>query len=243
MSSGEYKRKGNPPLAHLAVIMDGNGRWASLRGLERKEGHKAGATNIRKLCEACQARGIGTLSLFAFSTENWSRPKSEIDALFEIARDFFGTSFSSFSSMGIRLKVIGSREKLPVALKVMIDSAEKANPDKYSLTLNLAVNYGGRWDITQAATSIAEDCIKGVLTTGQVDEGALEKRLCTAGQPPVDLLVRTSGEQRISNFLIWQTAYAELYFTERHWPDFDEEELDKALAEYGRRTRKFGGLA
>ncbi|HNV34587.1 MAG TPA: polyprenyl diphosphate synthase [Bacillota bacterium] len=232
-----------PVPAHVAIIMDGNGRWAAARGLERKEGHRAGASNIIKICRACQERGIATLSLFAFSTENWSRPKTEIDALFEIASDYFSGQFTDFPGMGIRLNVIGSRKDLPVALRAMITKAEKANPRAYSLTLNMAVNYGGKWDIMQSARKLAEKCIAGGMMPSDIDEAALEEGLSTSGQPPVDLLIRTSGEQRISNFLIWQCAYSELYFTAKHWPDFDETELDAALSEYARRTRKFGGLA
>ncbi len=229
--------------AHLAIIMDGNGRWAAARGLERKEGHKAGASNIMRICGACQERGIATLSLFAFSTENWARPKSEIDALFDIASDYFSNSFLKFPSMGIRLNVIGSRKELPGPLKIMIAKAEKANPKSYSLTLNMAVNYGGKWDITQSAKKMAERCLVGGMLPSEINEQALEQGLSTSGQPLVDLLIRTSGEQRISNFLIWQCAYSELYFTAKHWPEFDEAELDAALEEYSRRTRKFGGLA
>ncbi len=228
---------------HLAIIMDGNGRWAQSKGLERRDGHREGAANVLRICKACQDRGIGTLSLFAFSTENWSRPKGEIDALFEIAKDYFANYFVRFPQMGIRLNVIGSRDKLPQALKTMISMSEKANPSKYTLTVNIAANYGGRWDIAQAARRLAEKCAAGDMEASQIDEQALEAELKTAGQPPVDLLIRTSGEQRISNFMIWQCAYSEFYFTKKHWPEFDEHELDMAIKEYANRTRKFGGLA
>ncbi|HOA15950.1 MAG TPA: polyprenyl diphosphate synthase [Bacillota bacterium] len=228
---------------HLAIIMDGNGRWAQSKGLERRDGHREGAANVLRICKACQDRGIGTLSLFAFSTENWSRPKGEIDALFEIAKDYFANYFVRFPQMGIRLNVIGSRDKLPQALKTMISMSEKANPSKYTLTVNIAANYGGRWDIAQAARRLAEKCAAGDMEASQIDEQALEAELKTAGQPPVDLLIRTSGEQRISNFMIWQCAYSEFYFTKKHWPEFDEHELDLAIKEYANRTRKFGGLA
>lgn len=228
---------------HLAIIMDGNGRWAQSKGLERRDGHREGAANVLRICKACQDRGITTLSLFAFSTENWSRPKGEIDALFDIAKDYFTNYFVKFPQMGIRLNVIGSREKLPQAMKTMISMSEKANPTKYTLTVNIAANYGGRWDIAQAARKLAEKCVSGQIKPSEIDETALEAELRTADQPPVDLLVRTSGEQRISNFMIWQCAYSEFYFTKKHWPEFDDKELDTAILEYANRTRKFGGLA
>ena len=228
---------------HLAIIMDGNGRWAQSKGLERRDGHREGAANVLRICKACQDRGITTLSLFAFSTENWSRPKGEIDALFDIAKDYFTNYFVKFPQMGIRLNVIGSREKLPQAMKTMISMSEKANPTKYTLTVNIAANYGGRWDIAQAARKLEEKCVSGQIKPSEIDEAALEAELRTADQPPVDLLIRTSGEQRISNFMIWQCAYSEFYFTRKHWPEFDDKELDSAILEYANRTRKFGGLA
>lgn len=229
--------------AHLAIIMDGNGRWAKARGLDRSDGHRAGASNVIKLAQACQTRGISVLSLFAFSTENWKRPKSEIDALFSIAADYFSNSFSKFPGMGIRLKVIGERKNLPRALKLMIEKAERANPKEYSLTLNMAVNYGGKWDIAKAAASLAERCCAGDMKPSDINEASMDTQISTSGQPPVDLLIRTGGERRISNFLIWQSAYSELYFSDKYWPDFDESELDLALAEFARRSRRFGGLA
>ncbi len=227
---------------HLAIIMDGNGRWAKARGLDRSQGHRAGADNILRIAEACKARGISTLSLFAFSTENWSRPKSEIEALMEIATEQFRSGFASFPRLGISLSVIGDVQRLPKALQAMIRQAERANPKEYSLKLLMAVNYGGRWDIARAAKALAEDCLAGGLKPSDISQEALEDRLSTKGQPPVDLLIRTGGEKRISNFLIWQSAYSELYFSEKHWPDFDEAELDRALAEYSGRNRRFGGL-
>ena len=227
---------------HLAIIMDGNGRWAMARGLDRSRGHRAGADNILRIAEACKARGIGTLSLFAFSTENWSRPKSEIDALMNIASDQFRNGFASFPRMGISLSVIGDVMALPRTLRAMIRQAERKNPKEYSLKLLMAVNYGGKWDIAEAASSLAKECVAGVLKPSDITQEALEGRLSTKGQPPVDLLIRTGGEKRISNFLIWQSAYSELYFSEKHWPDFDEEELDRALSEYSGRNRRFGGL-
>lgn len=227
---------------HLAIIMDGNGRWAMARGLDRSQGHRAGADNILRIAEACKARGIGTLSLFAFSTENWSRPKSEIEALMNIASDQFRSGFASFPRMGISLSVIGDVKALPKTLRAMIRQAERNNPKEYSLKLLMAVNYGGKWDIAEAASSLAKECVAGSLNPTDITQEALEERLSTKGQPPVDLLIRTGGEKRISNFLIWQSAYSELYFSQKHWPDFDEDELDRALSEYSGRNRRFGGL-
>lgn len=240
MASGSSKAETTPK--HLAIIMDGNGRWAKARGLDRSQGHRAGADNILRIAEACKVRGIGTLSLFAFSTENWSRPRSEVQALMDIASDQFSKGFSSFPSMGISLSVIGDVEGLPKSLRTMIRQAERKNPKEHSLKLLMAVNYGGRWDIARAASSLAEECLAGGLSPSSITEGLLEERLSTKGQPPVDLLIRTGGEKRISNFLIWQSAYSELYFSEKHWPDFDEQELDRALSEYSGRNRRFGGL-
>jgi undecaprenyl diphosphate synthase len=227
---------------HVAIIMDGNGRWASARGLDRSEGHKAGASNIIRMAKAFQKRGISTLSLFAFSTENWSRPKQEVEALLDLAYDYFKSEFGQFPSMGISLKVIGDRKRLPLALRTMIAKSERSNPGVHSLTLNIAVNYGGKWDIAMAAARLAEKCRTGAIKSSEIDEAALESELSTAGQPPVDLLIRTGGEHRISNFLIWQSAYSELYFSTKYWPDFDETELDLALDEFSKRARRFGGL-
>jgi undecaprenyl diphosphate synthase len=240
MATGSSQEK--PAPRHLAIIMDGNGRWAKARGLDRSQGHRAGADNILRIAEACKARSIGTLSLFAFSTENWSRPKSEIDALMGIATDQFKGGFASFPGLGISLSVIGDLQRLPKALQTMIRQAERANPKEYSLKLLMAVNYGGRWDIAKAASELAEECVAGRLKTSDITQETLEGKLSTKGQPPVDLLIRTGGEKRISNFLIWQSAYSELYFSEKHWPDFDEAELDRALEEYSGRNRRFGGL-
>lgn len=227
---------------HLAIIMDGNGRWAQARGLNRSEGHRAGADNITKIAKACQKQGINVLSMFAFSTENWSRPKDEIDTLMKIAADQFQGGFSQFPSMGISLSVIGKIDGLPGAMRKMIARAIKANPNKYTLKLNMAVNYGGRWDIVNAAAMLARECEAGSFNPAEIDEASFEARLSTAGQPPVDLLIRTGGERRISNFLIWQSAYSELYFSDKYWPDFDERELEAALTDYARRSRRFGGL-
>lgn len=227
---------------HVAIIMDGNGRWANERMLDRSEGHKAGASNVIRIARHCQGRGVGTLSLFAFSTENWKRPKAEIDTLFSIATEYFRDHFSGFPSMGIRLNIIGDRKRLPLPFRSMIEKAERANPASHSLLINLALNYGGKWDIANAASMLADKCLKAEIRPADVDESALEKHLSTSGQPPVDLLIRTGGERRVSNFMIWQSAYSELYFSDKYWPDFDEHELDLALADYASRSRRFGGL-
>lgn len=214
--------------------MDGNGRWASLRGLSRAEGHKAGARAVRSVVTHCRKLGIEYLTLYAFSSENWNRPAQEIASLFGLLLEFLQVETPLMEKNGIRLNVLGDLEKLPVAQKKALQWAMNRTENGSDMCLNLAINYGARAEIVHA--------FKNMLKAGisEVDEGTISDYLYTAGQPDPDLLIRTSGEQRLSNYLLYQCAYSEFYFTPVLWPDFDEAELDKAIKSYGERRRRFG---
>lgn len=225
---------------HVAIIMDGNGRWARRRHLPRVAGHRAGARVVRRIVEACVGRGIGYLTLFAFSSENWLRPADEVSLLMRLFSRTLREEEARLCEHGVRLTVIGDRTGLPTVLQDDIARVEASTAGGEGLHLIVAANYGGRWDIVQAARSLAVDAAAGRLDPAGIDEAAFAGRLATADAPPVDLLVRTGGERRISNFLLWQAAYAELYFADVLWPDFDADTLDEALAWYARRERRFG---
>ena len=232
---------------HLAVIMDGNGRWAEARGLPRIAGHRRGAESARRLVRAAAERGVPWLTLFCFSAENWRRPQDEIDALMEILRRGLHAELPELLRSGVRMRVIGSREHLPGDLLAMIDSGVEqseaaAESGGARLRLTLALGYGGRQDILRAAERWAGEVAAGRAEPGGLSEARFEELLQTAGQPAPDLLIRTGGEQRLSNFLLWQFAYSELVFSDRLWPDFRESDLDAALGEYARRERRFGGV-
>jgi len=228
---------------HVAVIMDGNGRWAKARGLPRNEGHKAGAESAARVAECCVEFGIPLLTLYAFSTENWRRPRAEVQFLMSNLRRFLQERREEFVERDIRLVAIGDVEGLPAAVRRELSRTEEATRDCGSLTLVTALNYGSRSEIAHAARSIAEDVRAGRIDPDAVDEALVEERLYTAGLPAVDLLIRTGGEMRISNFLLWQVSYAELYVTPTCWPDFDREAFLEALEEFARRERRFGGLS
>ena len=223
---------------HVAIIMDGNGRWAQQRGLPRAAGHRAGTENIRRVIERFTDHGAQYLTLYAFSTENWSRPQSEVRFLIRLLSYFIKKEVDNFVKNGVRLKMFGHVETLPPWLQKQIADALERTKDCDRLHLNLCFSYGGRDDIVGAVRQLIAD---GVSEEG-VTEEAIAARLYSAGQPDPDLIIRTAGDQRISNFLIWQASYAELYFTDTFWPDFGREDVDLALADYGRRKRKFGGL-
>ncbi|KMY65775.1 UDP pyrophosphate synthase [Desulfocarbo indianensis] len=225
---------------HLAVIMDGNGRWAKKRGWNRVRGHEEGSESVRVLVRACRRLGIGWLTLYAFSEENWARPQAEVTALMKLLNRFLKKERQEMLERGIRLNTIGETEKLPKATRELLSKTMAETAGGRDMTLTLALSYGGRQEITQAARRLAEDVKAGRLEPAAIDEAALAGRLYTAGMPDPDLLIRTSGEQRISNFLPWQTAYAEFYFTETLWPDFREPELMSALRAYAGRQRRFG---
>ena len=228
---------------HIGIIMDGNGRWAKKRGLPRQAGHAAGAQVFRKITKYCEKIGIQYLTVYAFSTENWSRPKDEVDAIMNLLREYLRESLKDFQSENIRTCFIGDFTPLADDIRELMREAEESTAHKTGMTLNIAINYGGRLEIAQAARSLAEDVKKGTLRPGDITEELLSRRIYTAGQPDPDLILRPSGEYRTSNFLLWQSAYAEYVFMEEIlWPDFTAADLDRAIAEYSRRNRRFGGL-
>jgi undecaprenyl diphosphate synthase len=225
---------------HLAIIMDGNNRWARREGFPGVAGHRAGAEVVRDIVQACETRGIRYLTLFAFSSENWGRPRAEVRALLALLSRYLRNEVAKLQSDGVQLRVIGRRDRFSARLQRLIADAEAATVAGERATLTLALDYGGRWDMTQVAKSIAHDIKEGRLDHADIDESLITARLSTAALPDPDLCIRTAGETRVSNFLLWQFAYAEFWFTEVLWPDFDESVLDLALADYAVRERRFG---
>ena len=225
---------------HIAVIMDGNGRWAAARGQQRIAGHRRGVEVLRKLLPLLVRRGVPYLTLFAFSSENWRRPRAEVSFLVELLAATIEREGKRLHANQVRLRVIGDLSRFPANLQRKIAESVELTRENRGLGLTVAINYGGRWDLTQACRSIAESVERGELPAGAVDAELLESRLCTDGLPEPDLFIRTGGERRISNFLLWQLAYTELYFTDVHWPDFNETHLDSALEFFARRQRRFG---
>ena len=224
---------------HLAIIMDGNGRWAKARGLPRLAGHRAGTENLRRILRACVKHGVKILTLYAFSTENWGRPAEEVRGLMTILEQVIEHELKELHEEGVRINHIGRAAGISPRLKKKIKQAVDLTQANTTLTLNVALNYGGRQEIIDAIRRILQDGIQ----PDQIDDALMNQYLYTAGQPDPDLIVRTSGEMRVSNFLIWQGAYAELYVTPTYWPDFDENELQLALAHYASRERRFGLVA
>lgn len=220
--------------------MDGNGRWARARGLPRAAGHKAGIGPVRVTIEQCGERRIEALTLFAFSSENWQRPTEEVSSLFGLFLDALDREIAELHEKGVRLRFIGERSRLSSALVSRMAAAEALTAHNGGLKLQVAVSYGGRWDLVQAARVLAERCARGELAPGAIDESMLGEALALGGLPDPDLFIRTGGERRISNFLLWNLAYAELYFTECLWPEFDAAELEAALEHFARRERRFG---
>lgn len=225
---------------HLAIIMDGNGRWAQRRHLPRVAGHRAGLDVVRKIVKACGERGIEVLSLFAFSSENWRRPQAEISYLMELFLNALDREAGKLHKNNIRLRVIGDASQFNDDLRAHIDKAQRLTENNTGLTLVIAAGYGGRWDIVQAVQQMAAKIASGDLSASAITADQLAQYLSCQDLPDPELLIRTSGEQRISNFLIWQLAYTELYFTDALWPDFNVEMLDLALAEFAGRQRRFG---
>ena len=221
--------------------MDGNGRWAQKRHMPRTVGHAKGAAGVKALVEYCAKQGIKCLTLFAFSTENWSRPADEVSTLMGLFVQYLEKEMAALAAAGVRLKVIGDVAGFPAELQTRIHAAEAATQYNQAITLCVAANYGGQWDVVQAVKNW--QTANPTLNAGQLTQDQLAQHLSTAGMPEVDLLIRTGGEQRISNFLLWQAAYAELYFTDTLWPDFAEAELNKALHWYATRQRRFGLVA
>jgi undecaprenyl diphosphate synthase len=226
--------------AHLAVIMDGNGRWAKKRMLRRIVGHQKGVETVRVIVEECSRLGIRYLTLFAFSAENWLRPKTEVKALMALLKQYIRGEITRMLQNDIRFNVIGNRADLPEDVNREIESAIERTANNRGMLLTLALSYGGRQEIVSAAKKLALEVAAGRLDPEAIDEGMLNGSLYTSGIPDPDLLIRTSGEMRISNFLLWQLAYAELYFTEVNWPDFDRNELARAFRDYQSRERRFG---
>lgn len=225
---------------HVAIIMDGNGRWAKRHRLRRIRGHRRGADSVREVVRACRELGVKVLTLFAFSTENWLRPKEEVIALMRLLEDYIDSELEEMIEKGIRLKVIGRPEDLPARVRGKIDNAIEKTAVNSDLTLNLALSYGGRSEILWAFRRLLERLREGELQDEELSEEILSECMYTSGLPDPDLLIRTSGECRVSNFLLWQIAYSEIYFTETLWPDFGKEELIKALLDYEKRERRFG---
>lgn len=225
---------------HVAVIMDGNGRWARRRLLNRVKGHEKGAETVRTVTRACREIGIRVLTLYAFSTENWQRPRSEISALMSLLKKFLKTEKQELLENGIRLSAIGQLERLPADVRNALDDAMSATAHLDEMTLNLALSYGGRAEIVRMAQAVAEQAAAGRIAPDAVTEALVSDLLYTRHLPDPDLLIRTSGEMRISNFLLWQIAYAEIFVTDTLWPDFSREELIEILKDYQRRERRFG---
>lgn len=225
---------------HIAIIMDGNGRWAKQRSLPRTVGHRAGAGAVRKTVEQCLAKGIEALTLFAFSSENWRRPPQEVSLLMELFLASLERETRKLHERGVRLRVIGDRSAFAPGLQASIAASEELTKANRRLDLVIAANYGGRWDILQAARLLAEQAERGELRAAEIDAQRFEAHLALADLPEPDLFIRTGGERRISNFLLWQLAYTELYFTPVLWPDFDEAALHEALLDYAGRQRRFG---
>lgn len=224
---------------HVAIIMDGNGRWAEARGLSRYEGHQAGTENLRRVIRAAADIGIQYLTVYAFSTENWGRPKDEVDGLMMLLETTIDNELEELITEGVQIRHLGRLESMPKALARKVEHSIDATKENHRIVLNIAWNYGGRDEIVYAIQKIIADHIE----PGQLTEQMISDRLFTGGIPDPDLVIRTSGEYRISNFMIWQSAYAEWYFTPTLWPDFDRQELEKAIAVYGMRERRFGRLS
>jgi len=228
---------------HIAIIMDGNGRWARRRFAQRTEGHKAGVRATQAVIEACARRDVQALTLFAFSSENWRRPASEVGVLMELFLRTLRSEVGRLGENGVRLRFIGDRDGFSRALQQEMARAEEQTARNEGLQLVIAANYGGRWDVTQAARRMAREVAAGTLHPDDIDERVLAARLCIADLPEPDLFIRTGGERRISNYLLWQLAYTELWFTDTLWPDFDDAVLDEALEDFRGRQRRYGRTA
>ncbi|MDR2878165.1 MAG: isoprenyl transferase [Chromatiales bacterium] len=226
--------------AHVAIIMDGNGRWAERRHLPRIAGHHAGSETVREIVRACVRKNIGVLTLFAFSSENWRRPEREVSLLLDLLLSSLRREVDELRRNGVRLRFIGDRSIFAATLRESMGEAERLTEPNTGLLLIIALNYGGRWDIAQAMRTIAREVQSGALSASKIDEQTIDDHLSLSGVPEPDLFIRTGGEQRISNFLLWNLAYTELYFTDVLWPDFNEQAFETALASFACRQRRFG---
>lgn len=238
---GEALQDGAEGPRHVAIIMDGNHRWAKLRRLPGAAGHRAGARNVRPVAEACADAGVEVLTLFAFSTENWQRPKREVSLLMGLMRNVLENDVDELDGRGVRLRIIGDKARFDADLRALMNRAEQQTAGNRRMTLNIAANFGGRWDIVEAARALGRDVAEGRLRWQDIDEAQLGRRLSLGGLPDPDICIRTGGDSRISNFLLWDFAYTELFFTERYWPEFSGVDLDTAIEWFRGRQRRYGG--
>ncbi len=227
---------------HIGIIMDGNGRWAKKRGLPRSAGHTVGASVFKTITRYCSSIGIQYLTIYAFSTENWKRPQDEVGALIKLFKQYLEDALRDFLNENIKVRFIGDTTAFPSELQNLIAETEEVSVNRTGMVLNIAMNYGGRAEIARAVKLLIQDVKDGVLEPDQIDEDSIAQKLYTAGQPNPDLIIRPSGENRISNFLLWQSAYAEYIVMDILWPDFKPRDLDRALDEYASRNRRFGGI-
>ena len=227
---------------HIAIILDGNGRWAKSKGMPRNYGHAQGAKNVEKICEEAWRMGIKYLTVYAFSTENWSRPQNEVDALMKLLRNYMKTCLKTAAKNDMKIRVIGDIEPLDEDIKSRIRELEEATANNGGLNFTIALNYGSRDEMVRAIRKLAKDCIDGKVNPEEIEEQTFEQYLDSKGITDPDLMIRTSGEERLSNFMLWQLAYTEFYFTDVLWPDFNKKELIKAIEYYNGRDRRFGGI-
>lgn len=227
---------------HVAIILDGNGRWAKSKGMPRNYGHMQGAKTVEDICEVAHNMGIKYLTVYAFSTENWNRPKEEVDALMKLLRNYMKNCLKRAAKNDMRVRVIGDKSRLDEDIRARIAELEEATKNNGGLNFQIAINYGSRDEMRRAMTTLAKDCVEGKVNPDDISEAMFDTYLDTHGIPDPDLMIRTSGEQRLSNYLLWQLAYSEFYFTDVPWPDFSKEELEKAVAQYNKRDRRFGGV-
>lgn len=228
--------------AHIAIILDGNGRWAKAKGMPRNYGHAQGSKNVERICEEAYRMGVKYLTVYAFSTENWNRPKDEVDALMKLLRNYMKTCLKTAAKNDMKVRVIGDKTGLDEDIRNRIAELEEATKDNGGLNFQIALNYGSRDEIVRAVRRVSEDVKEGKVKPEDIDEKMFETYLDTRGIPDPDLMIRTSGELRLSNYLLWQLAYTEFYFTDIPWPDFTKEELSKAIEQYNRRDRRYGGV-
>ena len=227
---------------HVAIILDGNGRWAKSKGMPRIYGHAQGSKNVERICEEAWRLGIKYLTVYAFSTENWNRPQDEVDALMNLLRRYMKTCLTTASKNDMKVRVIGDITRLDEDIRSRILELEEATKNNGGLNFQIAINYGSRDELVRGIRRLAQDCVDNKQDPAEITEAVIERYLDTHGIPDPDLLIRTSGEQRLSNFLLWQLAYTEFYFTDVHWPAFTKEELIKAIEQYNKRDRRFGGV-
>ncbi len=239
----EQVRLAGMPPKHVAIIMDGNGRWARERLLPRPFGHRSGMKAVREVVHGAIEAGLQHLSLFAFSQENWQRPTTEVSALMSLLEEYIAREVAELSERGVRVRILGERDRLTAGARQAVEMVERATAHNDTLTLNIFISYGSRTELVRATQSLARDVAQGIMSPDDIDEDAISGRLMTAGMPDPDLLIRTSGEQRVSNFLLWQLAYTEFYISGVLWPDFGRRDLFTAILDYKRRERRYGKVS